>query len=323
MENSAVTSRQLQARLIEDALDAKRQKNLELSLQLYDQAIELGDRGFLAEAHYNKGVLALEREHREVALQCFQDALSVNPDYEKAWVNLGSVLLFYNRNKEALYAFEKAHALVPDQVISLFNKGYALNRLNRYAEALKIFSNLVSRNEKTKEVSQVLASRAHELYSETGLACLQLGMINDALHFFRMSFNLNSDDFLVCYNLAFLYDQLHQYDEALLFYDLSIALDPDQFKGYQGKACTLIHLKRYEDALDSISRSISLDPDNFEGYYNLACIYGGLLQKDNMIMAIEKALSLAPPNLGLKLILRKDPDFEQFSSDPEFVRITS
>jgi tetratricopeptide (TPR) repeat protein len=288
-----------------------------LAFQLYDQAIQLGDRGFLSQAYYNKGVLAFENDSLHEALDCFQKAIAVDPDYEKAWVNLGNIFLRFERHQEALDAFRNAQAILPDQVTSLFNTAMTLNRLNKFDDAWKILSSLVARDEKTQEVRSALDEKAYLLYSEAGLACLQLNNSKQALHFFSRAFNLNSSDYQIVYNIAFIYDRLKDYDQALLFYDLSIALD--EFKGYQGKACTYIHLKKFEDALELISKAINIAPDNFEGYYNLACIYSGLNQKANLINAVRRVYELAPAGIPLANIFRSDPDFSAYHYDADFV----
>lgn len=322
MENVGTSTGEKQNGLIQMALKAKHADDHSLAFDLYNQAIKMGDHGYLAQAYYNKGVLWLDQHQHRDALNCFQEAVSLDPDYEKAWVNLGSVYLFFDQYKEALYAFERAHGLVPDQVHSLFNRGYALNRLGRYREASNILKNLIVREEKFKDVIGVMGEEAYRLYSEAALSSLQLGDHQNALHYFRKAFNLNTGDYQVCYNLAFIYDHVKDFEQAILFYDLSIALDPNQHKGYQGKACTYIHMKKYNDALQWIARSINLSPENFEAYYNLACIYAGQGEQENMINAIAKTIELAPRGLDIKAIFRNDADFAAFTNDAAFLQVT-
>jgi tetratricopeptide (TPR) repeat protein len=309
--------------LIHRALSAKQSEDYVLAAQLYDEAITMGEHGYLSQAYYSKGVLAMEVKRYDQALHCFQKAVGLTPEYEKAWVNLGCVLLTFDRHEEALYAFEKAHNLVPDQAHLLFNRAYSLNRLGRYREAHIILKNLTANDEMAKEVAAALNEDGYKLYSETGLCSLQLGDLQNALHFFRRAFNLNTSEYQVCYNLAYIYDSLRDFDQAILFYDLSIALDPNEYKGYQGKACTYIHMRRYDDALQLITRAINISPDNFEAYYNLACIYAGQRERENMINAIHKTIELAPPAFNVKTIFRKDEDFSAFNNDPGFLEVTS
>jgi tetratricopeptide (TPR) repeat protein len=322
MEKSIAPS-QSQKILIHDALDAKSKKDFAKAKALYESAIALGDQGYLAHAYYNKGVLHTELSEPQEALRCFQEAVSINPVYEKAWVNLGSVLLQFDRYREALYAFEKAESILPDQMITQFNKGFALNRLGRYKDALKALANLAHQCEKSKEVLDSFGPDGFRLYRETGLAYLQLGELKAASHYFRLAFNLNSGDFETSFNLGLICDQQKEYTESMLFYDVAIAIDRHHFKGYQGKACTLIHMKRYTEALDYIVRAIELAPDNFEPFYNLSCIYAGLGQRENLMNALRKTLKLAPAEIRLGTIIRNDPDFQSFKDDPEFKTITA
>src|SRR5688572_11724773 len=100
MANVGTETHKKQKDIIEQALSAKHAGNRTLAMELYDEAIKLGEQGFLASAYYNKGVLAMEETYHNEALMCFQEAVALNPDYEKAWVNLGTVQLFYQNHRE-------------------------------------------------------------------------------------------------------------------------------------------------------------------------------------------------------------------------------
>jgi tetratricopeptide (TPR) repeat protein len=141
MRNVGTNTAEKQKSLIQQGLNEKQSGNYLLASQLYDEAIDMGGQGYLASAYYSKGVLTMEQKQYDHALNCFQEAVSLDPEYEKAWVNLGSVWLAFNRHAEALDAFERAHELMPNQVYPLFNRAYSLNRLGRYREAYVVLKN--------------------------------------------------------------------------------------------------------------------------------------------------------------------------------------
>ena len=82
------------------------------ALDSYDVAISL--KPDFASAYSNKGNALLELKQYEAALECYRKALILQPDFTEANVNQGVALLELKRLEEAAQSYDKAISLKPD-----------------------------------------------------------------------------------------------------------------------------------------------------------------------------------------------------------------
>ena len=95
-----------------------------------------------AEEWNDKGIALSRLGRYEEALDAYNKALEINPQYAKAWYNKGDALYVLNRYEETLEAYEKAVKLDPldqdDEVRS--NISYALKMTGRDRESMEAFN---------------------------------------------------------------------------------------------------------------------------------------------------------------------------------------
>jgi tetratricopeptide (TPR) repeat protein len=110
------------------------QKNYERALQCYDRALRI--KPDYALAHSNRGAALGNLARYEEALAAFDRALQVTPDDAQAHYNRGVALIHLGRYEETLAACNRALQIKPDHAAAHFNRACAYSRLNRKAEAL-------------------------------------------------------------------------------------------------------------------------------------------------------------------------------------------
>jgi Tfp pilus assembly protein PilF len=122
------------------ALNARKQH--QKALESFDLAIQLQPDFF--EAHGNRGAMlaALGRHHD--AIQSYRTALAIKSDFADAHCNIGSALTHLQRYDEALASLDRALALRPDYPDALYNRGNALKALKRYEEALESYDRAIA-----------------------------------------------------------------------------------------------------------------------------------------------------------------------------------
>ncbi len=96
---------------------------------------------------FQRGYCLYRLERYDEAATAFRRAIELDPEYDKAYSNLGLALLGAGRDQEALEAFEKALAFQPDSYKLMLNKGICLYRLGRYEDALLTFEAAMERQE--------------------------------------------------------------------------------------------------------------------------------------------------------------------------------
>ena len=90
-----------------------------------------------AEVWFNKGVDLYEQGKYEDALECFDKAIELDPDFSDAWYNKGLVLQYLGREEEAQKCYEEAEKITDpkkDLIDAFINKimdlfGYLMSML--------------------------------------------------------------------------------------------------------------------------------------------------------------------------------------------------
>ncbi len=92
---------------------------------------------------HNRGFILLLMERFQDALNDFDRALDINPNYASAWSNKGLVLSDLNRQNEAIAAFDRALDINPNDVNTWNNRGIILYQLGRKNDALSSFERAI------------------------------------------------------------------------------------------------------------------------------------------------------------------------------------
>jgi len=109
--------------------------NYELALESFDKAIELKPDWALA--WYNKGTTLARLKRYEEALKTYDKAIDLKRDWVQAWYGKGIMLGKLERYEDELKAYDKAIELNLDYGDAWINKSATLDKLRRYDEALK------------------------------------------------------------------------------------------------------------------------------------------------------------------------------------------
>lgn len=117
-------------------------KNYTLAVNAYEEAIALAPDYYEA---WNGKADALNRAQRFTeALAASDKALAQNPDYIQGWINRGYILYNLGRTDDELKAYEQAISIDPSSPDAWFNKGYSLAGMKRYDEAITAFDTVKS-----------------------------------------------------------------------------------------------------------------------------------------------------------------------------------
>jgi tetratricopeptide (TPR) repeat protein len=107
------------------------------AIENYEKAIELNPNYEVA--WYAKGNEHDKLESPGEAIACYDNALRIKPNYEKAWYNKGVDLGKLERHEEALKCYAKALELNPNDGAAWYNKARTLNKVGRTDEASLCF----------------------------------------------------------------------------------------------------------------------------------------------------------------------------------------
>ncbi|MGH9428816.1 MAG: tetratricopeptide repeat protein, partial [Terriglobia bacterium] len=201
------------------------------------------DRATAAQWVLKGGTLALTNES-EKAIECFDRALELNPQFEEAWCLKGTALGWLGRYDEALACVDRAIELKPSFADAWFNKGVVLSEgFGRYGEALACF-------EEGQRLGSTRATQGIE-------ACRKmLAEPTTAEEWIEKASGLGA---------------ANRYQEVIECCDRAIELDPTIAVAWYNKGVSLSALGRYEEAIPCYQRALELNPPgdtaSFAHYY--------------------------------------------------------
>ncbi len=127
------------------------QRKFEQAIQYYDQALALKPE--YSEALFNKGNALCEMGKLKEAISFYDKALEINPQDWEALHNKGNTHLNLFSFNEALVCYNKALEINPKDADTLYNKGNLLFRLGKFEEAAQLFDEALALNPHLAEAS--------------------------------------------------------------------------------------------------------------------------------------------------------------------------
>jgi tetratricopeptide (TPR) repeat protein len=265
---------------------SKEQKPTKL-LQMKDHAEslrELESSSFLVDLFANKlGYPLLIHEQFEDSIDCYEQALQVNPNYTDAITNKGAALFNLQRYEEALSVFCHLLTIIPGSSTGLSNKGAVLERLGRYTEAIECFDAALKINPNYSDAQQ-----------NKGLAFEKLGRYEEALANYEIALAINNKDYKAFSCKGYALYNLGRYEEAIESCDAALGINSDYSVALNHKGIALYGLGRYEEAIACYESALSLAPEDCEVLHNKGLALVGLDNCEDAISYYDAALSFKP-----------------------------
>ena len=162
---------------------------------------------YRADVCYRLGfALAQEGRLRE-AIQSYEQALRLRPDYADAHNNLGVALGRVGAVQEAFEQYQQVLRLNPDNAEAHFNWGNALIRLGRLPEAIEHYKQAVRINPNFAEARNNL-----------GIAMGKVGAVQEAIEQWQLAVRIKPDHADAHYNLGFALERAGRAQDAIVHY---------------------------------------------------------------------------------------------------------
>ena len=202
-----------------------------------------------ARRHYADGTSLLGRGRMEEAVTSFRRALSLQPDFFEALVDLGNALNQLRRPQEALGCFRRALALRPGIVPLRMNIGACLDELGQRDEAIACYREAI-------ELDPAHPQLRHNL----GTALRRAGRTEEAAQAFRASLACGQTDSWTFLSLCGTLLEAARYTEALETMDRAIALRPSEADFHDCRGSVLLTIGRVREAIESFERVAAVAP---------------------------------------------------------------
>ena len=195
---------------------------------------------------------AKERDF-EGAIENFDRAIKLNPDYANAYNNRAKVRHELGDDAGAIEDYEKAILLNPKSSDFHKNRGIIYGKLDDIEKALKDFTQAIELN----------PDDAFAWTHRGDVYLLELDYLQGALKDYTQAARLNPNNAIIFYNLGVIRFRLGNKEKALEDYTQAIHLQRDLAQAYQNRG--IVH---YE--LGDSQRTL----EDFQNAKNLYCVHG-------------------------------------------------
>lgn len=193
------------------------------------------------------------------AVDSAEQAIRIQPDYNKAFLNLGNALANLGDHDRALESYRQAVRIDPEFSEGHLNLGSFLHAIHRDIEALEHLESAIR-----------LKPGYFKAYNNLGQAQMEIGLHDEAIANLEKAIELKPDYAEAYSNLGCAWLEIAQYDAGIANLEKAIELKPDYAGAYNNLAGALLHIGRKNEAIESFSRAIELRPAFAEAYRQLA-----------------------------------------------------
>lgn len=200
---------------------------------------------------YYQGGEFLEQGKYAAAIDAYESAVSLDPEYLDAWISLAYAYAQSNRLDDAASAYDHAISIAPDNLPALKGLSYIYSRLGKDQDALRIIDHAVEINP-----GDPLS------WLQKGLTLSALGRMNESVQVYRKVLELSPDNYDAWLCMGLDYFSAGEYQSALDAFDHALDIDDRSDIAWNYKGDTLSRMGRYSEAIEAYNRGLLISPGN-------------------------------------------------------------
>lgn len=232
---------------------------------------------------YNRGDTLLKLKRYEAALDAYDRAIELKPEYAEAWNGQGNTFLGLKRYEDALDAYDKAIQIQPNYLEAWTNRGKALDSLRRYEEAIQAF-----------EAALKIQPDYLEALNSQGDVQIKMQQYSAAIASFDKVVELKPDYASAWERRGWTLHNMRQYDKAVESYDKAVKSKPDFARAWYNRGNSFASWERYPEAVESYDKAVQFQPNFYQAWYSRGSALNKLQQYERAIESFDEALEFHP-----------------------------
>jgi tetratricopeptide (TPR) repeat protein len=233
--------------------------------------------------HTDRGVAYARLQNPKEAIEDFNRAIQLYPEYAAIYNNRGNVLLGIGAVREAMKDFDRALVLAPGYAAAYSNRAGAQLRLGEINLAIADYS---------KAISLVPANPA--AYTGRGRAHLAAGRPQSAIRDFTRAVGFDAR-FSAAYRArAEARMMIERYDEAIEDFSRAIAFETRNADLYVLRGLAYLAADNAASAVKDFSTAIEINPRNARAYAARGLAYAKASAYEDALNDLGRAIELEP-----------------------------
>jgi len=236
----------------------------------------------------NKGLSFVNLSKFEQAINCYDEAIKIDPNNSGAWDNKGNALRLMDRKKEALECYNNAIRVDPSNTTAWVNKGATLSTLGQLDESLQCLHKALD----IKSINMRLASMVVAILAERisefraadinsfckkiirlnlkpydvdglfnlGICYLQIEDLDNALELFLKAEQSTGDDNGIWFQLMEIYFKKQNPDKTIKYCDKLINVKQHVEEAVNKKSRVLSYTGKYGQAVSLLKETLANYP---------------------------------------------------------------
>lgn len=244
-----------------------------------------------AGALYFLGVLAMQEQRWDDAINSFQRVLQIRPNFDAAQLDLATAYLAAGQSAKVLSVLDELRKTKPKDFSVEYLSGMACYEQKNYAQAWKFFA-AAEGNATGAETNRLTAG----FYFQLGASAERAGDRSRAVHYFEKSLALKPDDAEAMNYLGYMWaEQKENLPRARELIEGALQLDPDNDAFLDSMGWVLFQQGDAEGALAYLLKAVAkLEQPDATVLDHLGDVYAALKEMDKARAAWAKSLAVEP-----------------------------
>jgi serine/threonine protein kinase/lipopolysaccharide biosynthesis regulator YciM len=272
--------------------------------------------------YYLRGRSYARRESLEFALQMYEQAIKLDPNFALAHAGIAYICGIIHEVREhnpkwvvrGEAACSKALEVDPNLAEALVAQARISYSQRKHEEAIDLARRAIA-----------LKPDCEGVYNVLGRVYFASGRFQEAAELSEKAIEANGDDYNVFIPIVNALERLGRTTELQRFRELEmnalerqLELVPEDVRARSLLAADYANMGRLDDAVRHLEMTVALRPNDSNVLYNAACTYAVLGKKQEALALLQRSVDAGYANFDWP---RQDPDLKSLHNDPEFLKL--
>ena len=259
---------------------------LDFALDNFEKALEINPEFNIAKEGI--GRIFTERGNRLEAVKYYQQILEKDSNNYNISLLLGKLYTELENNDQAEECFRKCIRLIPEKPEGYAELGRLLMNRESYEQAVKVYKSYIAINEDDFNGHYNLAG-----------CYFKLKDLKKAVNEYQRAVELNPQSHSCMFNLALVYEEMGEISKAIELYKGSILNKIDFVDAYNNLGILFSKTDSPMEALATYTNGIKAYTDNYKLYYNMGIVLFELRRYEDAADVFKRAIEKNPDDIEI------------------------